>query len=195
MEFQHDKSWDCLERIFKSKLSAKEAWNDFIDFHEHMNPKPYWSELRNLDIEDEQNDIVNWIQQLLTDSPIPVNVQAIWIGILRLEDNGNEIPAIYLVGADSYDKNDIDWPCEPTYLPENRYVLPGILKEIDDIIKTDNDNFEFLDWILPLAYCSFTFDEILRTRINKTLFLSKRDKIYFAIGHDSGDYLDLSIIE
>jgi len=195
MEFQHDKSWDCLERIFKNKLSAKKAWNDFIDFHEQINPKPYWTDLRNLDIENEQNDIVNWIQQLLTDSPLPESVQAIWIGILRLEDNGNEIPAIYLVGADTYDKDDIDWACEPTYLPENRYVLPGILKEIDDIIKTDNDNFEFLDWILPLAYCTFTFDEIVRIRIDKNLFLSKRDKIYVATGHDSGDYLDLSIIE
>jgi hypothetical protein len=195
MGFQHDKSWDCLESIFKSKLSAKEAWDNFIDFHEQMNPKSYLADLRNLDIEDEQNDINNWIQQLLTDSPLPESVQAIWIGILRLEDKGNEIPAIYLVGADTYDKDDIDWACEPTYLPKNRYVLPGILKEIDDIIKTDKDNFGFLDWILPLAYCSFTFDEIIRTRINKKLFLSKRDKIYVATGHDSGDYQTLSNIE
>ncbi|WP_461640258.1 hypothetical protein [Labilibaculum euxinus] len=195
MEFQHDKSWDCLERIFTNKMTAKEAWNQFINFHEQMYPKSYWTDLRNLDIEDEQNDIISWIHQLVTDSPLPENVQAIWIGILRLEDNGNEIPAIYMVGADTYNKNDIDWACEPSYMPENRYVLSGILKEIDDIIKTDDDNYEFLDWILPLTYCALTFDEIIRTRLDKKLFLSKKDKIFVATGHDSGDYLDLSNIE
>ncbi len=195
MGLQHDKSWDCLENIFTAKLTANEAWIQFIDFHEQIYTKSYWTDLRNRNIEDELNDIISWINQLVTDSPLAENVLSIWIGILRLEDKGNEIPAIYMVGADTYDKNDIGWACEPTYMPDNRYILPGILKEIDDIIKTDNDNYEFLDWILPLAYCAFTFDEIIRTKLDKSLFLRKRDKIFFATGHDGGDYLDLTSIE
>lgn len=195
MEFQHDKSWDCLERIFKNKFVAKEAWNQFIDFHKQLHPKPYWSDLQDLDFEDEQNVIISWMHRLIIDSPLPENVQAIWVGILKFEDNNNEIPAIYMVGADNYNKNDIDWASEPTYLPENRYVLPENLKEIEDFIKTDVANYEFLDWILLLAYSTFMFDDIIRTRIDKNLFLSKRDKIYFATGHDSGDYFNLSNIE
>ena len=195
MEFQHDKSWNCLKEIFASKLTAKEAWNKFIDFHDKSVPKSYWTALRKLDIGEEQTEIVNWLQQLIADDPIPETVVAIWIGIFKLADDDRETPAIYFVGADTYDKDDIDWACDPAYLPEGRYVQPGILQQIDDIAKADEENYEFLDWILPVAYCTFTFDEIIRTKINKKLFLKHKDKLYAAVGHDSGDYMDLSNIE
>jgi hypothetical protein len=195
MEFQHDKSWDSLTTIFASKLTAKDAWNKFIDFHEQTTPKPYWTALRQLDIDKEQADIVEWLQHLVTTSPLPDSVVALWVGILKFADNDKEIPAIYLAGADNYDKDDIDWACDPIYFPENRYAQPPLLQQIDDIAKTDEDNYEFLDWILPLAYCALTLDEIIRTKLNKKLFLTSKDKLFVATGHDSGDYLDISSIE
>ena len=195
MEFQHDKSWDNLTTIFASKLTAKDAWNKFIDFHEQTVPKSYWTSLRQLDIEEEQTEIIHWLHQLVTASDIPDNIVALWVGILKFADNEKEIPTIYLVGADSYDKDDIDWACDPTYNPENRYVQPGVLKEIDDIAKTDEDNYEFFDWILPLAYCTFTLDEIIRTKLDKKLFLKSKGKLFVAVGHDSGDFMNLSTIE
>jgi len=195
MEFQHDKSWKTLKSIFELKLSAKEAWNMFIDFHEQTNPKIYWSNLKDIDIETEQVEITEWIEQLITNNPIPKETVAIWIGLLKLADNEIEVPTIYLVGADTYDAEDIDWACEPTYLPENRYGQPALLKEIDEIAKSDEDNYEFLDWILPLAYSTFTIEEILRTKLNKRLFLKYHDRINVAVGHDSGDYMDLSCID
>lgn len=195
MDFQHDKSWENLQTVFNSKLTIKDAWNKVIDFHEQTISKPYWTALRQLDLENEQIEIKNWLEKLVTTSPLPESVVALWIGILKFADNDKEIPAIYLVGADTYQKDDIDWACDPTYMPDNRYVHPGVLIQIDDIIKTDEDNYEFFDWLLPLAYCALTFDEIYRTKLNKKLFLTSKDKLFAATGHDSGDYLDLSIIE
>ena len=140
MEFQHDKSWETLKSIYELKLSAKEAWNKFIEFHEQTNPKTYWKNLKNIDIETEQNEIKEWIEELIENNPLPKATVALWIGLLKLEDNEMEVPTIYLVGADTYDAEDIEWACEPTYLPENRYGQPALLKEIDEISKTDEED-------------------------------------------------------
>jgi hypothetical protein len=195
MDFQHDQSWDSFTTILASKMTAKNAWNKFIDDHEKAVSKSYWAQLRQIDIEAEQTDILNWLQQIVTDNPIPKTIVAFWIGIVKFAGGDKEISTIYFAGADTYDKDDIDWACDPTYLPENRYAQPSLLQEIDDIARSDEDNYEFLDWILPVAYCAFTFDEIIRTKLDKNLFLKTKDKYFVAVGHDSGDYIDVTPIK
>jgi hypothetical protein len=195
MEFKHDKSWDCLTEIFTSKLTSKDAWNRFIDFHEHTAPNTFWKALRQLDIDKEQDDIVEWLHELVTASPILESVLGLWIGIIKYENNDKEIPAIYLSGADNYQKDNADWASNPIYFPLNSYAQLPLLQQIDDIVKTDKENYEFLDWILPLAYCVFTIDEIIRSKLNKKLFLTHKKKLFVALGHDSGDYLDITNIE
>lgn len=194
MEFSYDNSWDSLTTLSAAKLSAKEAWIKFIDFHEDTIPKPYWSELKQLDLESDQTEIVAWLEQLFSASPMPESVGAIWIGILKYEEDDKEIQAIHLIGADDYEKDDNEWACDPTYLPENRYFVPKVLQQIDEISQTDEDNYSFLDWILPLAYCTFMFDEIIRTKLNKTLFSTNKHQINVVTGHDSGDFIEISSV-
>lgn len=196
MKFVHSKSWDNFETIFDSKLPIEQSWAKIISFHENVAPKPYWGKLKQLDIKSEQLDIQNWLEQLVTDSPIPENILALWIGIVKLVDNNKEVNAIYLTGSGSYDEDDIDWATEPMYEPENRYVIVRVLNEIDEVIVNDNDgDYSFLDWILPLAYCAMTFDDIIRTKLNKKLFLNSNAKLFVSLGHDSGDYKGLSAIQ
>jgi hypothetical protein len=195
MDFEYDKSWACLTTIFGSKLTAKDAWNKFIDFHEQLVSKSYWKDLRELDIDAEQTNIVAWFQQTITDNPIPKGVVAIWIGILKFVHDNREIPTIYFIGADNYDKEDIEWACDPTFLPENRYSQPSTLQQIDDIARTDKENYAFFDWILPLAYSTFTFDEIIRNKLDKKLLLKHNNVLHVALGHDNGDYMNLQDIE
>lgn len=193
MEFQYDKSWDSLTTILASKLTAREAWSRFISVHEETVSKSYWEELKQIAIETEQNDIVNWLNQLIADEPIPESIVAFWIGIVKFaDDNDKEIPTIYFAGTDNYDKDDIDWASDPSYLPENRYAQPGVLQQIDDIARTDEKNYEFFDWIFPIAYCAFVFDEIFRTKIDQKLILKSKPQIYVIVGHDSGDYIELT---
>ena len=195
MEFQHDKSWEVLTNILNDKLSARQAWTKFIEFHQQNFSKPYWANLKEIEIEEEQRNIVDWLNAVVTESPIPKSIVAIWIGLIKVADEvETEIPTIYFGGADYYEKDDSDWACDLKYLPDNRYAQPGLLQEIDTIAKTDEENYEFLDWILPIAYCAFTFDEIIRTELNKCLFLNRRCSLYVTIGYDSGDYVDLTQI-
>lgn len=70
-----------------------------------------------------------------------------------------------------------------------------MLQHIDNIARTDKENYEFFDWILPIAYCAFTFDEIIRKKFDTNLFLKYKDKLFVSVGHDSGDYVDLTPIK
>lgn len=195
MEFQPDKSWEAFTTILNSKVPARQAWTKFIEFHEQNFPKPYWTPLKEIDIEEEQTDIINWLTNVVTKKPIPKKILAIWIGLLKLAgDDESEIPTIYFGGADNYNRDNSEWACDLTYLPDNRYAQPGLLQDIDSIAKTNENDYEFLDWILPLAYCAFTFDEIVRTKLDKSLLLKHKEKIFIAVGHDSGDYIDLTTI-
>lgn len=196
MKFDRTASWDNFEETFDLKLPIDKSWEKIISFHEDAVPKPYWDALRRLNVEFEQIAIQKWLEQLVIKSPIPANVVALWIGIVKLMDKEKEVYAIYLTGSDSYDEEDIDWATESTYEPSGRYLFIGILNEIDDIIVNDSSgDYSFLDWILPLAYCALTVDDIIRTKLNKTLFLTSRERLFVSLGHDSGDYKDLSAIQ
>ena len=147
-------------------------------------------------METEQLEIKEWFEQLVSDNPLPEKVISIWIGISKLLDgNDNEVNTIYVTGADSYDKDDIEWATEPTYEPENKYGGLDILNQIENIINKDSKNYSFLDWILPLAYCSLTIDEIIRTKLDPSIFLKSQKMLFVTTGHDSGDYMNLSPIE
>ncbi len=195
MDFEHDKSWDNLESVLALKLTVKEAWKKIIDFHELTQPKPYWSSLIQLDLEGEQLELKNWIENLIESSPLPNNVCALWVGILKFDNDGEVLPAIYLVGCNTFQEDEIDWAVDPIYVPEDKYACPAVLLKIDQIIRNDEDNYEFLDWILPLAYCSLTLDEIVRVQLDKKLLLNGQAKLNFATGHDDGDFFVLSNIE
>lgn len=194
MEYNYDKSWNILEGILKLKLPMKDAWSRFIEQQEHYLPIPVWLKLKQLQTENDKKDIVNWVRQVEIEDPIPKNLVAIWIGIVLLDREEGEVPAICLQGSEIFDDNNIDWAITSTYLPRNRYAIPTVFHEINEIIKSDINNFEFLDWIVPLAYCAFMFDDIVRD-LNKELFEENLDKIYFTIGYDGGDYVKIARIE
>jgi hypothetical protein len=197
MEYSHEKSWDCFEAILNEKLSIKDSWNKLIDYHEQIKPKDFWSSLRQLEVEKEQLDFKEWIEQTLKKSPIPKKVIALWIGITKLWDDKKEkeFYVVYIQGSNSYDVEDIDWATEPTFEPKNKYGIVSVLNQMDEIINTDAD-YSILDWIMPIAYCSFTIDELIRTnKLDKKLFLKWTNKMFVTTGFDDGDYMNLTSIE
>lgn len=197
MEFNHDSSWDNFEKIFNSRPTFKDGWNKIIDFHEAIAKKPYWTELRNVNFENELTEMKEWIEGVLTNYPITNDTIALWIGLIKiLDENENETYALYLVGSNTFDKNDIEWATEPTYLPENRYAIFEALDKIEQLTKNNGDNdFYFLDWILPLSFSALLIDEYIRTNLNKSLFLTHNKEINVAVGFDSGDYYNLTTIK
>lgn len=195
MSFEHSNSWDNFEKVVNSGLSIRDGWNQIIDFHKNIKEKTYWTDLKTLDFETEQKQIKNWLESLVTDEPFDKTIISFWVGVNKfLDDSENETYAIYLAGCESYDKENIEWATEPTYLPENRYFISEILNEIDKKIKTDKEDYSILDWILPLAYSALTFNDLIKNKLDNSKFLKFRDKIFVATGHDGGDYLNLNTI-
>ncbi len=193
--FDHDKSWDCLTKLFNAKSPVNEAWKKLIEFHEKNAPKTYWTKLKSLDLAAEKEVLKGWMEDVVKRSPIPATVSALWVGMFKHTKDDKEMYVIYLSGADTYTKDDIDWAADLTYLPEDRYAVPGILNEINSLIEKDKTDYHFLDWILPVAYSAFILDELMRSSLDKTLFLKHKPELFFATGHDSGDYLDLTSIK
>ena len=70
------------------------------------------------------------MEDLTKKSPIPATVAALWVGMFKHVQDDKEMYVIYLSGADTYTKDDIDWAKDLTYLPEDRYAVPGTLNEI-----------------------------------------------------------------
>jgi len=198
MNYSEDKSWEHFESVFNAKLPIKEAWGRIIDFHEQLKPKKYWADLRQLEVEPEQEEIKEWMEDIVALSPIPKNIVALWVGITKIydEEDKKEFYAIYLSGAKSYDQDYIDWTAKPTYKPDENYGILDVLNHMDEIIRKDKEDYSFLDWILPLAYCALTIDEIIRTkRLNKKHFLQACPKLFVTTGFDDGDFVNLTAIE
>jgi|GEM_PF-2589910 len=198
MTYDHTESWQKLQELLAAKLPIAEAWKSIIDFHAAIKPKPYWETIRHLKVEDEQKDIIGWMEQILSDSPLHKSILALWIGLSRIwdEESEKEYYAIYLQGADKYDPEDIDWADEPRYDPENNYGLVGILTEVNDLIKEDEQaDYEFLDAVLPLCYCALSFDEIIRNKqLDPSLFSRARQGLYITVGFEEGHHVDISRI-
>ena len=198
MEYSHENSWANFEAVFNANLGINEAWNKIIDYHEQLKPQKYWAALRQLELEKEQVEIAQWVEDVVTNSPIPKSVEALWFGITKIwdEENAKEFYAIYLQGADKYDSEDIDWVLESSYEPEENFGIVEGLNQIDELIRDDSDDYAFLDWILPLAYCALTLDEIIRTnKMNRELFLKAKKKMFVTTGFDDGDFVNLTAIE
>ncbi|MEI6575851.1 MAG: hypothetical protein WCO63_06705 [Bacteroidota bacterium] len=198
MEFNHDNSWEKLESLLAAKLPIAETWIQIIDFHESIKPKLYWKVLRQLNTQAEQKDIVRWVEQILTDKALPKSIVALWIGISKIwdEETEREYYAICLRGSDNYDAEDVDWADEPRYDPENNFGIVGVLTEFNELIREDDpDDVDFLDWILPLAYCALTFDEIIRSKqLDSSLYSKAKNGLFVSVGFEEGDHIDISKI-
>ena len=196
MDYSHEKFWKHFEEIFNAKLPLKEAWNKVIDYPESVKPKDYWTPLRALNIEQEQLEVKAWMEQIVTADPIPKGTIALWVGITKLWDDENEkeFYAIYLQGSKKYDVKDTEWIEFPNYEPENNHGIIRNLNIMDEFLKTDKEDYAFLDWILPVAYCALMIDDINRTKLDKTLFLGSRKRLFVTTGFDEGDFVNLSDI-
>lgn len=196
MEYSHEKFWKNFETVFNSKLPIKQAWNKIIDYPESVKPKEYWSTIREFNVEQEQLEIKDWMEQIVSNTPILNTTIALWIGITKLLDDETEkeFYAIYLQGSKKYDVRDTEWIEFPNYEPENNYGLIRILNQMDEILKSDKEDYAFLDWVLPVAYLALSIDEIIRTKLDKTNFLKSRNKLFVTTGFDEGDFVNLTDI-
>jgi hypothetical protein len=202
----HDKAWGNLETVLNSKLAINDSWNKIIDLESDLVPADYWAQLRTLNVQADQDNILKQLERVITDSPMPENIIALWIGIIKLwdEKESKEYYSMYLAGSDSYDVEDADWAADPAYFSPNCYISSEVLNSVDHIIAVDRNNYSFLDWILPIAYTALTVSDIIERRLNKSLFLKYKKGLFFTkskeslfvtVGYDDGDFISIQSID
>jgi hypothetical protein len=193
-EFNIGQSWDDFKDIFNQKLPLAQAWGKMIDSLEAFKPKPYWITLRNIDIEAGRKAIKEWVELTFVEDAITVDTKSLWVGIGEYVDkNDTKLYGLYLIGYDVEDPDDLDGD-DPTFLPEENLMIPADLVIIEQTTKQDED-YSFLDWMLPLVYCSLVLDDIIRGDLDKQNILKVNSKIPVAVGYDGGDFMKLSTIE
>lgn len=195
----HDTAWNNLISTINLNLPLRDSWNKIINSCSELITADYWDKLKQLDIENDQADLALWMERLAAQSPLPKDVSAICIGIIKIlnkDENGaeKEVYAIYLTGADNYDPDDADWAVDTVYDPQHKYVIPDILNLVDDILKTDRENYAFTDWILPLAYTALAISDIINFRLKKENFLKYQESLFVSVGFDNGDFVNVTHI-
>ncbi|SEO81601.1 hypothetical protein SAMN05192574_113136 [Mucilaginibacter gossypiicola] len=195
----HDAAWNNLISTINLSLPLRDSWDKIIISCSELIKVDYWDKLKQIDIEANQVGLALWMERLVTQSPLPENVSAIWIGIIKIlneDDNGTEKEAyaIYLTGSENYAPDDAEWAVEPVYDPQHKYVIPDILNLVDDLLKSDQENYAFTDWILPLAYTSLAISDIINFRLKKENFLKYRQSLFVSVGFDDGDLVNVTPI-
>jgi hypothetical protein len=194
-EFENVQVWDDFEAIFNQRLPVAQSWSKLIDLLENIKAKPYWAQIRNIDIKTERKEIKDWFELTFSTDEITAETKCLWVGIQEYADKDDaKLYGIYLIGYDVAGPDEIDGD-EPSYSPEDSMIIIDNLSAIEKLINSDNDDYDFLDWLLPVAYCSLVLDDIIRQDLYKLLVLKFNDKMPAAVGYDGGDYITLSTIE
>lgn len=195
MEFSQDQSWDKLGDILQRDLPLSEAWAEFIDFHSGVRDKPFWNDMRNVDLKKGQEEIAEWLNGLPADEPLPDSLAALWFGIVTMRDQltGTQFYAYYLLGADDYDADGMDWGLEPSYSPSNRHYVGETINLLRSYI-IDDEDFDFLGWIFPLACTTFLLNGVFESHLDKSQYLASREQLHAAVGYENGDFVHLKTI-
>ncbi|GAA3960615.1 hypothetical protein [Mucilaginibacter dorajii] len=194
-EFENVQVWNDFEAIFNQQLPIAQSWSKLIDLLENIKAKSYWTQVRNIDIKTERKEIKDWFELTFSTDEITAETKCLWVGIQEYADKDDaKLYGIYLSGYDVAGPDEIDGD-EPSYSPEDSMIILDNLSAIEKLINSDSDDYDFLDWLLPVAYCSLVLDDIIRQDLYKLLVLRHNDKMALAVGYDGGDYVTLSTIE
>ncbi|WP_298514850.1 hypothetical protein [uncultured Kordia sp.] len=142
-----------------------------------------------------------WLVEVLEKEPIPIGIKSIYFGLSEVSfpdvDNGQSKTAVYIAGSSLLPSEDVDWACDPEYLPNRRYLLLDDFEKID-AIKIQNGltgNYEVLvfNGILNLLVSQAMKElksQFLTYKSKKFGLLNvikEREKLNFGAGFDSGD--------
>lgn len=191
---QTDKIWDKFHTYLSSDTSPNNKFRSLILSISQITGDESLSKLSEINIETENQEMADRITEFVADSPIPNTIKAFWIGIFQYENEKNEIVyGTHIVGCNTYASDDVEWACDPAYIPYERYFTIEVVNDFFQQIPptTEEDVFEVLDWIIPIAISSFNYKYVIESLVEKNIFLPFQEEIHFSCGYDSGDYIEL----
>lgn len=180
----HNEAWEQLESLLSGHSSLSEDWQNIILY---LFPSNQNSQNKYLAIDTtiDKQEIKEWMIETMKTFTIPDDTVVVKIGIFDTAYQDKEISVLSITGY-SQDISTISDNTEfLVYEPENRYFVPDGLNELRNILLSEEDNSDFLLWILPISYVAILFKFI----ISETKELPAHLKI--VCGYSDGDYIEI----
>lgn len=180
----HDEAWEQLESLLSGHSSLSEDWQNII-LYLFPNNQDSHNKYLAIDTTIDKQEIKEWMIATMKAFTIPEDTVAVKIGIFDATYQDKEISVLSITGYNQDISNTTDDAESLIYEPENRYFVPDGLNTLRTILQSEEDNSDFLLWILPICYIAILFKFI----ISETKELPAHLKII--CGYSGGDYIEI----
>lgn len=195
----HDSIWNIFQMHVTQTGTASEVWSKFVTvLGKQMVTLPTNQLLQLQNINQDIIDLTAWWKSNIAQvSKTKSKTKAIWIALQEYDSPSGEGTnyAYTMRGCSDYDDEHNFWVKQIAWHNEQLAIAPDSILEVQEIIKSlPSDQWEILDWILPLALSCFIFNEIITQHIDKSALLHDQKIVEAALGYMDGDYMGLAPI-
>ena len=174
-----------LDNIVKSATTPQSGWEALVSYCKTCIISDALNEIAKLDMVVATDTVSKQLSEILAESPIPSDIVFLYFGLFEMgfEDSDETHAGYYISGGLNFDSENPDTLCDLPYFPENRYIRSSLLDAIKSIGATEEENFDFIDYLVMLGASALITKFALATQaiIYKTV-----------VGFDDGDYLELN---
>jgi hypothetical protein len=191
---QHDQVWNIFQIQLSQQSTARKTWAQFVDaLVQYGLPLDVVALKKITSIEQDIKDLKDWFLSNTRGIKTFSRTKAIWIALAEYynEQDQKNIYALTMRGCTTYDDEHNFWSKDILWQNQASVIAPDALIELLCLIKPIDENFELLDWILPLALSCFIFNEILSDYIDPREVLQEQKIIEVGLGYNDGDYMGL----
>ncbi len=176
----HDEIWEVFKKLADKPKHAVENTKAILAV---LGLEELEAEISTLVTQDVQ-DITTSFLAAIEQPPLTNKIVALWLPIEEYKEADNTFYGARIIGCKSFDEEDNFWIKSQVYTNDAVFILDSLEALMKH--KRITVNFEFLDWILPLALYTFVFNEAIQ-QCN----MDFEKPIEIAIGYVDGDLMGL----
>jgi hypothetical protein len=183
-EFDLEQVGQAVSRIVRKSRSTDKGFAALIDYCRSQCPSKQWDKLAALDVTAAADAVSVRVREIVAAEPAGRGIQFLYFGLFESETPRSKQPAagFYLSGVKSFDPDDLDTLCEPTYYPEDRYIRSGFLDAVLRAAHADRRAGTFIFYALMLGTGALLAKHAAR---------GLRKKYRLVVGFEDGDVIEL----
>jgi hypothetical protein len=201
-----------IERLFResARLIADVAENPvpvekgmkrWFEYCDRVAPekKRLWSQLKKLDYAADARRLTNWLSRLLAADPPPKSINGLWFGLFNPCPREDEVSCqAYLGGSKEFDprSDSNEWVCQLKYRPKGGYansqILPEIYAQVNPL--EEHDLMYLGEPFLCHGYLALVVANWCHGPMRTKLLGSAKQRAV-VMGHDSGDFYRMAVLE
>lgn len=190
-----------IGEVGDGSLPAAQALGPWFDYCERVAPecKSLWQDLRQLEFAEDAEQLTAWLQNLLQSDPPPPSINGLWFGLYNPSFNDEETSCqMYVGGSEAFDphSDSNEWACNLTWRPAGGYSNSSVLAELYRAIEPieENDVNYLGEGFLCHGYLAWLVTRWCAGPLRPALLGQAQQRVV-AMGHDSGDFYRIAILQ